>query len=960
MRLKTVLTAIGTVALAAIGGVTIALLRFDANEYRGFVAEQLRSVTGREVQLRGPASLSLGLRPAVTADDVVIGNVAGGSRPEMLRIRRLEGEVELLPLIFSRQVRIQRLQIIGADVLLETDAQGRGNWQLGQSAPAAAAQPAAAQPAGPRNLPEIGDFLVRDSTVVYFDRAANQRITLALARARIRDAAGDTPIRLEAEGRLQELPFDLQGRLGSLAALAANAAPWPVELNLRSGEAGSVRVAGAIADPLGVPHPDVTVIIETQEIARLAALVGRQSSELGPFRAEAKVTGAANRVMALNNIRVDFGRREGIAGRITGSITDGMGMRGADLTLALEVREIASLSGLRLPGLAEPIPRLPESGRLSLEARVLEGQRGASLQQLRLRFGRVDRVNAVIEGGVAELMGPRGLDLRVRIEGPELAAINDLRMPGMPTLNLPALGAFRISTRVGDNFALRDLQVDLGSDERLRLMANGAIQNPLQRRGVNLTVQMRTADVAMAARQIGASAPFGGPLAFQGRISDVSDARYRVQGLRLTALGTETTGDVTVGIGARPFLGGELAVGRLDLAAVGGRAPSSGGQAQGQDASRASGRVFSDAPLPLAGLNAADAELRLRIAQLIGMGPPLRGVDTSIILRNGELNVRSFSAEAAGGRLAGTLAANAQNGAVNGRIDLRGADAGVLLREMNLTGEINGGRLDALTEFRGAGRSIRGIVAGMSGVQRIVMREGSFNSRMMSLLSADLVTWTQGLLGDRGWTRMQCFISHFDIREGTAASRVTLFHAAAGSALVAGAIDLGSEQLALTLRPKPSESALLRIAPMVRIGGTLASPRVGFDPISGVGAAVGAAGDVVQRITESGGDARNVVEGIVRDAIGARRNQPQARPPAPAPVDPCALALNVANGQAQHAALERALFQSNAPIAAPPAPQGSAQPQQPAQPQEQPNLRERVREGGRELLRDLGRGILGR
>lgn len=963
MRLRTILIGVGVVVLAAIGGLTIAVLRFDANEYRAYVAEQLRSVTGREVNLRGPASLALGLRPAVTAEDVVLGNVPGGSRPEMLRIRRLEAEVELLPLIFSRQVKVHRLTLVGADLLLETDAQGRGNWLIGaapSTAPAAPQaqppQPAASVPPGaPRSLPEIADFSIRESVVAFFDRAANNRVTLQLERARVRDAAGDSPIRVEANGRLQDMPFDLDGQFGSLAALLANAAPWPAALTLRVGDAVTLRVAGTVADPLGTPHPDLSVIVDAPEIARLAALVGRQSSELGPLHAEARVSGTPARVFALNNIRMEFGRREGIAGRVTGSITDSMAMRGADLMVALEIREIASLSGLVLPGLAEPMPRLPESGRLSLEARLTEGQGGTSIPQLRLRFGRPERVNATIEGSVAEPMVPRGIDLRVRVEGPQLAAINDLRLPGMPALDLPALGQFRIQTRLGDNFALRELQVDLGADERLRITAAGAILNPLQQRGVNLNVQLRAPDVAMAARQLGVTAPFGGALAFQGRISDASESRYRVQGLRLTALGTETTGDATVGFRPRPFLGGDLAIGRLDVAALGGgRAGSGTGQAPAAAPRASGGRLFSDAPLPFASLAAADAELRLRIAQLVGIGPPMRNVDTTMLLRGGELNVRSFSGETAGGRIAGTLAANAQTTAVNGRVELRGADAGTLLREMQMAGDINGGRLDTLTEFRGSGRSLHAIVSGMSGVQRIIMREGSFNNRMMALLSTDLVTWAQSLTGDRGWSRVLCFVSHFDIREGTASSRVNLFHAQAASALTTGTIELGSEQLGLTIRPRPADTALLRVAPVVRVGGTLANPRVGFDAAGTAGAVVGAAGDVVQRVTETGGNARNLVEGLVRDAVGARQPQQQGRPAQAASVDVCALAINVANGQAQHAALERAIFQSAAPAAQPQQPPAQAQPDQPAQPQQ--NLRDQ----GRQLLRDLGRGVLGR
>ncbi len=47
----------------------------------------------------------------------------------MATAARVEARVELLPLL-SRRVEIARVTLVRPDILLETDANGRGNWQF--------------------------------------------------------------------------------------------------------------------------------------------------------------------------------------------------------------------------------------------------------------------------------------------------------------------------------------------------------------------------------------------------------------------------------------------------------------------------------------------------------------------------------------------------------------------------------------------------------------------------------------------------------------------------------------------------------------------------------------------------------------------------------------------------------------------------------------------------------------
>ena len=126
MRLST-LFKIATVAVVGlIVTVVVILYSIDLNDDRVEIAAEVERATGRKLSVAGELNLQLGLTPAITVADVGFANADWGARPEMVRRRHLAAEVELLALLRGR-LRVARLQLSGLDVLLETDAEGRGN-----------------------------------------------------------------------------------------------------------------------------------------------------------------------------------------------------------------------------------------------------------------------------------------------------------------------------------------------------------------------------------------------------------------------------------------------------------------------------------------------------------------------------------------------------------------------------------------------------------------------------------------------------------------------------------------------------------------------------------------------------------------------------------------------------------------------------------------------------------------
>ena len=64
------------------------LSSMDFDEYKGLIAEQAKSATGRDLQIAGDLNLEISLNPAIAVDGVTFANADWGSKPAMLTVER--------------------------------------------------------------------------------------------------------------------------------------------------------------------------------------------------------------------------------------------------------------------------------------------------------------------------------------------------------------------------------------------------------------------------------------------------------------------------------------------------------------------------------------------------------------------------------------------------------------------------------------------------------------------------------------------------------------------------------------------------------------------------------------------------------------------------------------------------------------------------------------------------------
>ena len=220
------------IPVVVVAAAAAAALSFEPNSQKERIVEAVRRATGRELTLAGPIRLGWSFTPVLEAEDVSFANMAGGTRPAMATAARMEARLRLWPLL-SHEVELAQVTLVRPDILIETDAAGRGNWQFDRPSTAAASAPSPETP-GVRARAVVDSLRIENGRLTWHDGATGRTIVADVPQATLDGGGG--PLRLVAAAELAGTSVTLDAQLGTIAQLSAPGA-WPVTVVARLGDA---------------------------------------------------------------------------------------------------------------------------------------------------------------------------------------------------------------------------------------------------------------------------------------------------------------------------------------------------------------------------------------------------------------------------------------------------------------------------------------------------------------------------------------------------------------------------------------------------------------------------------------------------------------------------------------------------------------------------------------------------
>ena len=290
--MKTLLKIIGVIFVLLIALVIAAPFLIPTDAIFNKVSQQVEQTTGRSLTINGDKKLSVFPSLKLELNDVHFANMQTGSQKDMASMQQLAIHIPWMSL-FGGEFKLDKFVINEPTILLETDKNGKANWQLFDGV---AEQPETEQQksSGAVNLPDnfdiqLGEVAIYGGTFTYLDgkTGAKQQISdleLAILLPSLRktlelkggitymgerfelDVTLDTPVKViegatfnvstEVDSRLVDMTFkgaiaemgqDVQGQLSISGDSVKNIANWQgVDLNAKDNAFNAFNVKGAM------------------------------------------------------------------------------------------------------------------------------------------------------------------------------------------------------------------------------------------------------------------------------------------------------------------------------------------------------------------------------------------------------------------------------------------------------------------------------------------------------------------------------------------------------------------------------------------------------------------------------------------------------------------------------------------------------------------------------------------
>lgn len=864
------------------------------------VSRQVEQATGWQLAIDGPISVGVFPSPRFSAGDV---RISADGETSAVRAETVRFGINLAA-IFTGNVRLDEATLIGPEIDLIVDQDGRPSWQqdttsveapqadLRNSLNSNGASDAVVDDTGSilqaLERLQIDEVTIRDGSIRYQDMRDGTDHIVSGIRVDTALTSLDVPLIIETAFAYQGQDFALDARLDEprSAVIGERSA---LDLNL-NGSVIDASLGGTVDFGLG-PAFGGQFVSNIPSVPALAAWLGTklpdETNGLDSIRLSADLA-ASPSAAEVTEFAIIVGE-ESLQGSLRADLSRAVpALSGELVSQGVDVATLMSAAGL----VGEGQPSV--NGSLIIDLQF--ASQGAAPEQimssLNARGTLGLRSGSVTQTGIGLALGEERADTISNITAN--ITINTLDTP----IGLLGQAEWRDERfEMSGQFAAGQMlsngmgpaQFGINSD-RLSAGVNGTFTQTGDFDG-DITVETRSLRSLLAwlNQPVGDGGGLG-PFSYTGELS-FSPGAVSFDNASILLDGTQGTGNGVISLSGKPKLEARLALQQLDLTPYtsGGSTTSqtstpSGSNLPGIEGAAEAG--WSNAPIDLSGLNGMNANLIISANEIVLDG--IRTGNTSMVvsLTDGVLTADLTELQLYGGRGAGRLEINASGDtpsmAVN--FDLSSLDAYPFLRDAAQFTRLEG-TADYSLALTTQGRSELGLVSGLDGETRMIFSNGAIRGvnipQMVRTLSArTLLGWQTN---EQEKTDFSEFSGSFQFANGLGRTRDIRLIGPLVRATGAGSVDLPAKRLEMRFDPKVVASLqgqgtagdFAGLGVPIVVEGAFAEPRI-YPDIAGILENPDAA---LQQLRKFGGglaalsDDGDALRDQVRDRTGLDVNQ---------------------------------------------------------------------------------------
>ena len=242
-------------------------------------------------------------------------------------------------------------------------------------------------------------------------------------------------------------------------------------------------------------------------------------------------------------------------------------------------------------------------------------------------------------------------------------------------------------------------------------------------------------------------------------------------------------------------------------------------------------RVLPNRPFSTERWNSLDADVNLRAKTIRRAAElPLENLRLHMLLRDSVVTLDPLDFGLAGGHLNALITLDGRKRPI--QMQARVKAQKLLLAKLFPTVDLNKasiGQVNGVFDLKGAGDSVGQMLATSNGKVSLVVAGGQISRLMMEKAGLHLWEMLQLNLSGDQLIELRCAVADFDVKAGILRPNTLVLDTQVTTIMGTGSIDLGREQLDLTLNQKTKNTSPLALRSPLFIRGSFVKPVVGVD-----------------------------------------------------------------------------------------------------------------------------------
>ena len=784
----------------------------DLGRHKARIEAFVTKTLGRPFAIEGPLKLKLFPVIDVSAAGVRLGNVPGGSRPQMVEIGSVAVQIGVWSLI-SGPPDVRSFELHDATVLLEQGADGKGNWIMGPPPDEDAEEDESDEDEREVGVPLVIRSAHLNNVRVIYHEAKKPDLVVELEKLSVTPGQKEL-LAMEGHGMLDVYPMSLKGEMGPLKSLL-RARDMQVDMKLVLGKL-TTDIDGFLGrlDPLD--GADLTLKIDHPQLDSMLQKLNLPVIATGPLQIEGRLKDASERT------QLDFNAKVGdLTASVAGTLKT-LSLVGGDLALRVEKPDIGPLlEALKLPVFA--------SGPMRIDTKIKDvGRR----RQLDMK-AKVGDLAASVQGTL-KTRGLIGSDLKFEATAADAARLAKVfEVNDVPALPLTVSGHAVTSRKEMkfDSVSVAIAEASVRADGSMKLTGDHKLAMNFKVAAASLKKLRET----LPELEVAASGAF-----------ETSKDRHELKNLQATLGKTQVAGSLLLN---GKQIEAQISSPRLDLtpffpqekpaeAGADGKAPPKTEPPKTEKPKSEPPKkfVFGEEPLPLVKLKQTDAKLHVAFGELVLGDRSFKDLDGNLAVADGQMTFNIRAAGANEGTLEGTgtlVPASDGTADLDLKIDVANIRAGLGSEEIPAA-EMP--PLGLTMNIKLHGSSPRQMAAGANGQVLLTQGSGRTKSGFVAAFGGDFVKQLAQKLNpfakEDPFMKLDCTVARADIVNGQLTLKPLLMQSEKVTVTAHGTVDLHTEKLLLDFNTSPRKgigvSPGMFTNPLIRLEGTMASPRMGL------------------------------------------------------------------------------------------------------------------------------------